>query len=143
MANRLRRAESAPSLEPQRRVAHVAVAETPINAPPARVWSALTDPVDAAVIAANRALAARGYSPDEACVEPADDAAPGHRRLIGPMLAHVQIDPCPAAPSRVAHARTASARPGPRPVRPGLTGEVSRVVTSMCTPTYLARVNKE
>jgi hypothetical protein len=49
-------------------------------------------PVDGAVIAANRALAARGYSPDEARVEPADDIAPGQCRLIGTMLTKVETD---------------------------------------------------
>lgn len=48
--------------------------------------------VDGAVVAANRALAARGYSPDEARVEPADDIAPGCFRLIGTMLTRAEID---------------------------------------------------
>lgn len=49
--------------------------------------------MDGAVVAANRALVARGYSADEARVEPADDVAPGHCRLIGTMLERAETGP--------------------------------------------------
>ena len=48
--------------------------------------------MDAAVVAANRALVARGYTSDEARVEPADDVETGRYRLVGSMLVDVHVD---------------------------------------------------
>jgi hypothetical protein len=49
--------------------------------------------VDGSVIAANRALAARGYTQEEARVEPAEPDGGDQYRLVGTLLVTVEVGP--------------------------------------------------